>query len=210
MHTDERMEAFTRFLLYPAITAIVHGLAALEKLRFEKQSVLAADTSLPEAQRGLHSAKATRSRTKLLAMAALAAAPGELCQVSQCASAFFDVNDTLDAAACPTDRAGKENNRVRTALANAFKAESGVMTVLQRTSGISSEFRFRGRPGIERNNPLFSVDELIQVSSDTYLAAVRADIDRVMKVRMMNTNIFYHRLYQRAPCLLMPLFSQQV
>ena len=54
MHTDERMEAFTRFLLYPTITAIVHGLAAPEKLCFEKQSVLAADTSLPEAQRGLH------------------------------------------------------------------------------------------------------------------------------------------------------------
>ena len=85
------MKAFVRFVLYPTITAIVHGLAAPEKLWFEKQSVLAADTSLPEAQRGLHSAKATRSRTKLLAMEALAAAPGELYQVSQCAFAFFDV-----------------------------------------------------------------------------------------------------------------------
>ena len=61
-------------------------------------------------------------------------------QVSQIAFAFFDVNDTLDATARPTDRAEKGNNRVRTALANAFKVESGVMTVLQRTGGISSEY----------------------------------------------------------------------
>ena len=82
IYTAERMEAFTRFLLYPTITAIVNGLAASERLWFTKQSALAADTSLLEAQRGLHSGKATRSRTKLLAMEVLAAAPGELYQVS--------------------------------------------------------------------------------------------------------------------------------
>ena len=64
-------------------------------------------------------------------MEALAAAPGELYQVSQFAFDFFDVNGTLDATARPTDRAEKGHNRVRTALANnAFKAESSVMTVL--------------------------------------------------------------------------------
>ena len=120
MYTAERMEAFARFLLYPTITAIIHGLAAPEKLWLEKQSALAVDASLPVAQRGVHSAKATRSRTKLLAMEALAAAPGELYQVSQCAFAFFDVNDTLDATARPTDRAEKRNNHVRTALVNAL------------------------------------------------------------------------------------------
>ena len=56
-------------------------------------------------------------------MEALAAAPGELYQMSQCSFAFFDVNDVLDATARPTDRAEKGNNHVRTALANAFKAE---------------------------------------------------------------------------------------
>jgi len=35
-------------------------------------------------------------------MEALAAAPGELYQVSQCSFAFFDINDTLDATARPT------------------------------------------------------------------------------------------------------------
>ena len=48
--------------------------------------------------------------------------PGELYQASQIAFDFFDVNGTLDATARPTDRAEKGNNRVRTALANAFKA----------------------------------------------------------------------------------------
>ena len=150
MYTAERMEAFARFLLYPTITAIVNGLAAPEKLWFAKQSALAADTSLPEAQRGLHSAKATRSRTKLLAMEALAAASGELYQVSQCAFALFDVDDTLDATARPTGRAEKGINRVRTALTNAFKAESGVMAVLQRTGGISSEYTRLGQQVSDR------------------------------------------------------------
>ena len=78
-------------------------------------------------------------------MEALAAAPGELYQVSQCPFAFFDINDTLDATARPTDRAEKGNNRARTALANAFKAESGAMAVLQRTHGISPERTRLGR-----------------------------------------------------------------
>ena len=76
-----------------------------EKLRFEKQSALVVDASLTEAQRNAHCQKAARSRTKLLAMEALAAAPGELYQVSQCPFAFFDINDTLDATARPTDQA---------------------------------------------------------------------------------------------------------
>ena len=150
MYMAERVEAFVRFLLYPTITAIVHGLAAPEKLWFEKQSVLAVDASLLEAGRGLHSANATRSRTKLLAMEALAATPGELHQVSQWSFAFFNVNGTLDATARPTGRAEKGNNRVRTALTNAFKAESGVMTVLQRTSGISSEYTRLGKQVSDR------------------------------------------------------------
>ena len=100
---------------------------------------------MPEVQRGLHSGKATRSRTKLLALEALAAAPGELYQVSLSAFTFFDVNDTLDTTARPTDRAEKGINRVRTALANALKAEPGVMTVLQRSVGISSEYTRLGK-----------------------------------------------------------------
>ena len=59
-------------------------------------------------------------------MEALAAVPGELYQASQSAFGFFAVNDTLDATARPTDRAEKGNNRTRTALANAFKLQSGV------------------------------------------------------------------------------------
>jgi hypothetical protein len=150
MYTAERMEAFARSLLYPTITKIVNGLAASERLWFTKQSTLAADTSLPEVQRGIHSGKATSSRTKLSAMEVLAAAPGELYQVSQSAFEFFDANDTLDATARPTDRAGKENNRVRTALANAFKAESGVMTVLQRSVGIVSRYTRLGKQVSDR------------------------------------------------------------
>ena len=78
-------------------------------------------------------------------MEALAAAPGELYQVSQSAFDFFDVNGTLDATARPTDRAEKGNNRTRTALANAFKAESGVLTVLQRSAGIPAEYTRLGK-----------------------------------------------------------------
>ena len=80
-----------------------------------------------------------------MAMDALAAAPGELYQVSQSAFGLFDVNDTLDATARPTDRAEKGNNRTRTALANAFKAESGVLTVLQRSAGIPAEYTRLGK-----------------------------------------------------------------
>ena len=86
-------------------------------------------------------------------MEALAAAPGELYHASshQCAFAFFfDVNDALDATARPTDRAEKKNNRVRTALANAFKAEYGAMAVLQRTGGISSEYTRLGQQASDR------------------------------------------------------------
>ena len=72
--------------------------------------------------------------------------------MSQCFFAFFDANDTLDATARPTDRAEKGNNRARTALANAFKAESGVMTVLQRTNAISPEHTRLGRQISDRLN----------------------------------------------------------
>ena len=134
MYTAGRMEAFTHNLLYPTVVKIVEGLVATERLWLTKQSALAADTSLPEARRSIHSGGASRSRSKVSAMEALLAAPGDLYQVSQVAFDFYDVNATLDATARPTDRAEKGNNRVRTALANAFKAESGVLTVLQRTS----------------------------------------------------------------------------
>jgi len=144
------MEAFTRNLLYPTVVAIVDGLAATERLWLTKQSTLAADTSLLEARRRIHSGKATRSRNKASAMEALSAAPGELYQVSQIAFDFFDVNDTLDATARPTDRAEKGNSRTRTALANAFKAESGVLTVLQRSSGIPAEWTRLGKQVSDR------------------------------------------------------------
>ena len=42
------------------------------------------------------------------------------------------------------------NNRVRTALASAFKAESGMVTVLRRTSGISSEYTRLGNQVSDR------------------------------------------------------------
>ena len=150
MYTAGRMEAFTRNLLYPTVVKIVEGLAATERLWLTKQSTLAADTSLPEARRSIHSGRAARSRSKVSAMEALSATPGELYQVSQIAFDFFDVNDTLDATARPTDRAEKGNNRVRTALANAFKAESGVLTVLQRTSGIPAEWESLGKKVSDR------------------------------------------------------------
>ena len=78
-------------------------------------------------------------------METLAAAPGEMHQVSQCAFEFYDANGTLDATALPTHRAEKGANRVRTSLANAFKAESGVMTVLHRTDGITAKQKRLGR-----------------------------------------------------------------
>ena len=149
-YTAGRMEAFTRNLLFPTVTAIVNGLAATERLWLTTQSALAADTSLPGARRHIHSGKATRSRSKVSAMEALAAAPGDFYQVSQVAFGFFDVNDTLDTTARPTDRAEKGNNRTRTALANAFKAESGVLTVLQRSSGIPAEWTRLGKQVSDR------------------------------------------------------------
>ena len=150
MYTAQRMEVFTRSLLYPTIVAIAEGLMATERLWLTKQSELAADTSLPEDRRSLHSSRATRSRSKVSAMEALIKAPGDLYQVSLTAFDFFDVNDTLDATARPTDRAEKGNNRVRTALANAFKAESGILTVLQRTSGIPTEWGSLGKKVSDR------------------------------------------------------------
>ena len=71
------MEAFIHHLLFPTVTAIANGLAASERLWLTKQSTFAADASLPEVQRRIHSGKATRSRIKLSAMEALAAAPGD-------------------------------------------------------------------------------------------------------------------------------------
>ena len=67
MYTAGRMEAFTHNLLFPTVTAIVNGLAASERLWLTKQSALAADTSLPEVRRRIHSGKATRSRIKVTA-----------------------------------------------------------------------------------------------------------------------------------------------
>ena len=78
IYTAGRMQAFTRSLLYPTVVAIVDGLAATERLWLTKQSTLAADTSLPEARRRIHSGEATRSRTKLSAAEAVSAAPGDL------------------------------------------------------------------------------------------------------------------------------------
>ena len=95
-------------------------------------NAFANDASSPVAQRNAHKEKAERSRTRLKAMETLAAAPGEIYQVSQCAFAFFNANDALDATAQPTDRTGKGMNRARTSLANAFKSEA---------SGIAAESR---------------------------------------------------------------------
>ena len=71
MYTAERMEAFTRNLLYPTVVMIVEELATTERLWLTKQSTLAADTSLPEARRSIHSGHASRSRRKVSAMEAL-------------------------------------------------------------------------------------------------------------------------------------------
>ena len=78
-------------------------------------------------------------------METLAAAPGELYQVSQGAIALLDVDGILDATAWLTDRAQEGTNRARTSLANAFESESGLMTVLQRTNGITAEQKQLGR-----------------------------------------------------------------
>ena len=51
MHTAERMEAFTRNLLFPTVTTIVEAMVASERLWLEKQTLLAADTSIPEDRR---------------------------------------------------------------------------------------------------------------------------------------------------------------
>ena len=45
MHTAGRMEAVTRFLLYPTITSIIHGLAEPEKRWFDKHNAFANDVS---------------------------------------------------------------------------------------------------------------------------------------------------------------------
>ena len=151
----------------------MNGLAASERLWLTKQSTLAADTSLPEARRCIHSGKATRSRNKVSAMEALAAAPGELYQANQSAFDFFDVNDTLEASARPTDRGEKGNNRVRTALANAFKAESGVLTVLQRSSGIPAEWTRLGKQVSDRLTctPLVDSAEIKEKLTGKFVAA---------------------------------------
>jgi hypothetical protein len=80
-------------------------------------------------------------------MEALAAAFGELYQVSQGAIALLDVDDTLDATARPADCAEEGKNRARTSrpLASTFKSESGLMPVLQRTNGITVEQKRLGR-----------------------------------------------------------------
>ena len=145
MYTAEHMEASTRFLLYPTITSIIHGLAEPKKQWFDKHNALANDASSPVAQRNAHKEKAEHSRTRLQAMETPAAAPGQIYQVSQCVFVFFDVNVTLDATARPTDRAEKGMNRARTSLANAFKSGSGLMTVLQRMDGIPAEQKRLGR-----------------------------------------------------------------
>ena len=145
MHTAEHMEAVTRFMLYPTITSIVRGLADPEKRWFDKHNAFANDASSPVAQRNAHKEKVERSRTRLQAIKTLAAVPGEIYQVSQCAFAFFGVNVTLDATALPTDRAEKGMYHARTSLANAFKSESGLMTVRQRTDGIAAEQKRLGR-----------------------------------------------------------------
>ena len=75
MYTAERMEAFTRNLLYPTVVKIVEGLVATERLWLTKQSTLAADTSLPEARRSIHSGRASRSRSKVSAMESLIEQP---------------------------------------------------------------------------------------------------------------------------------------
>ena len=67
MYTAERLEAFTRNLLYPTVVMIVKGLVTTERLWLTKQSTLAADTSLPEARRSIHSGRASRSRSKVSA-----------------------------------------------------------------------------------------------------------------------------------------------
>ena len=88
-------QSFTRFLLYPTTISTIHGLAEPEKQWFDKHNALANDSSSSVAQRNAHKEKAERSRTRPQAMEALAAAPGELYQVSRGAIvALLDVDDT--------------------------------------------------------------------------------------------------------------------
>ena len=61
-------------------------------------------------------------------MGTLAAAPGEVYQVSQCAFAFFDVNVTLDATARPTNRAEKGMNRAHRSGARNSKGPAAMVT----------------------------------------------------------------------------------
>ena len=99
MYTAERMEAVTRFLLYPTITSIIHGLAEPEKRWYDKNNALANDASSPVAKSHVHKEKAERSsRTRLQAMETLAAAPGEMCQLYL--SAISTVVGVLFRAAC--------------------------------------------------------------------------------------------------------------
>ena len=64
-----RMEASARFLLYPTITSIIHGLLEPGRQCFDKHNALANDPSSPVAQRIAHNEKAKRtwerSRTRL-------------------------------------------------------------------------------------------------------------------------------------------------
>ena len=145
VYTAECMVSFARFLLHPTIVSIIHGLAELETQWFDKHNALANDSSSPVAQRNAHQEKAERSRTRLQAMETLAAAPGELYQVSQGAIALLGVDGTLDTTARLTDRAEEGMDRARTSLANAFKSESVLMTVLQRMDDITVEQKRLGR-----------------------------------------------------------------
>ena len=202
MHTAERMEAFTRFLLYSTITSIIHGLAEPEKQWFDKYNALANGSSSPVAQRNAHKKKAERSRTRLLqAMGVLAAAPIEIYEVRQCTFALFDVTGTLDSTARPTDRAERSMNNSCTSLANAFKSESGLMTVLKRTNGITAEQKRLGREIRDRltSKPLCGSAEMKEKLKGKFVEEqVRLDVPSKETAKMITEGIIKTKLHVAA------------
>ena len=146
MYTAGRMEAFTRNLLFPTVTEVTNGLAATERLWLTTQSTLAADTSLPEARRRIHSGKATRSRNKVSAM------PASWQQRLVSSIKLASLPLTSLASTTPLMRLLTRRTVLRkatTALARPwrtpFKPESGVLTVLQRSSGTPAEWTRLGK-----------------------------------------------------------------
>ena len=112
-----------------------------EKEWHDKHLKLAGDEAVSAADREIHARRVARSLPKITTMETMLTSLGDTYQVGLTPFGFFDVNGALDATARPTERAERGDNRTRTALANAFKSESGIMTITQRTAGTTPEER---------------------------------------------------------------------